>query len=206
VINGVQLWAVLLGDAAQEEEVENFALRQLDCVARTKCADVLSCWITWADLGFWKEFVRESVDGTAVQGQSLSRRSWGTCPPESGDILKIILQWCKLEESKTVFVNLALKLAVFTARRHASVVYARRHQIQVGQVKTGDFRQITRYSSKTSIVASVVNLVQSQVYDTERPPLFAACLPWYSASRGFVSDSWYLYQDHRVRGGSSAPN
>ena len=44
------------------------------------------------------------------------------------------------------------------------------------QVKIGDFRQITRYSSKTSTVASVANLVRSQVYDTELPPLFAACL------------------------------
>jgi len=42
---------------------------------------------------------------------------------------------------------------------------------------------------------SVVNLVQSQVYHTERPPyLFAARSPWCSASRGFVSDSWYLFR------------
>jgi len=40
-----------------------------------------------------------------------------------------------------------------------------------------EFRQITRYNSKTSTVASVVNLVRSQVYHTERPPLFAARLP-----------------------------
>jgi len=40
---------------------------------------------------------------------------------------------------------------------------------------------------------SVVNLARSQVYHTERPPyLFGACLPWCSASRGFVSDSWPL--------------
>jgi len=38
---------------------------------------------------------------------------------------------------------------------------------------------------------SVVNLVRSQVYHTERPPcLSAACSPWYSESRWFVSDSW----------------
>jgi len=29
-------------------------------------------------------------------------------------------------------------------------------------------------------------------YHTERPLLFAACLPWCSASCGFVGDSWYL--------------
>jgi len=43
--------------------------------------------------------------------------------------------------------------------------------------------------SKTSTVASVVNLVRSQVYNTERSPLFAARLLRCSASRGFVSDS-----------------
>ena len=42
---------------------------------------------------------------------------------------------------------------------------------------------------------SVVSLVRSQVYHTERPPyLFAACLPWSSTSRGFVSDSWSLFK------------
>ena len=44
----------------------------------------------------------------------------------------------------------------------------RRCQMQVVQVKIGDFRQITRYNSITSTVASVVNLVPSQVYHTER--------------------------------------
>ena len=58
--------------------------------------------------------------------------------------------------------------------------------------RNGDFRQITRYNSKTSSVASVVNFVQSHVYHAEHPRLFAARLPWFSASRGFVSDSWYL--------------
>jgi len=48
--------------------------------------------------------------------------------------------------------------------------------MQVGLVKIGEFRQITRYNSKTSTVASVVNLVRSQVYHTERPPLFAEML------------------------------
>jgi len=49
-------------------------------------------------------------------------------------------------------------------------------------------------NSKTLTAASVVNLVRSQVYYTEHPLyLFAARLPWYSASRGFVSDSWYLF-------------
>ena len=62
-----------------------------------------------------------------------------------------------------------------------------------GVVKIGDVRQITRYNSKTSTVASVVNLIRSQVYHTERPPLFAARLPWCSASRGFISDSRYTY-------------
>jgi len=41
---------------------------------------------------------------------------------------------------------------------------------------------------------SVVNLVRSQVYHAKRPPyLFAARSPWCSASRGFVSDSWFLF-------------
>jgi len=46
--------------------------------------------------------------------------------------------------------------------------------MQMGYVKIGDIRQIARYNSKTSTVASVVNLVRSQVYHTKRPPLFAA--------------------------------
>jgi len=43
--------------------------------------------------------------------------------------------------------------------------------------KVGDFREITRYNSKTSTVASVVNLVLSEVYHTERPYSFTARLP-----------------------------
>ena len=40
-----------------------------------------------------------------------------------------------------------------------------------GRLKLATFdRQITRYNSKTSTVASIVNLVRSQVYHTERPP------------------------------------
>jgi len=58
--------------------------------------------------------------------------------------------------------------------------------MQLGLVKIGDFRQITRYNLKT--VASVVNLVLSKVYHTESPPLFVACLLRCSASCGFVSD------------------
>jgi len=46
-----------------------------------------------------------------------------------------------------------------------------------GVVKIVEFQQITRHNSKTSTVSSVVNLVRSQVYHTERPPLFAARLP-----------------------------
>jgi len=46
--------------------------------------------------------------------------------------------------------------------------------MHVGQVKIGGFRQITRYNSNTSTVASVVNLVRSQVYHVVRPSLFAA--------------------------------
>ena len=46
--------------------------------------------------------------------------------------------------------------------------------MQVGSIKIGDFRQITRYNSKTSTVASAVNLVRSQLYHSERPPLFVA--------------------------------
>jgi len=49
--------------------------------------------------------------------------------------------------------------------------------MQVGYVKIGDFRQMTRYNSKTLTVAGVVNLVWSQVYHTERSSLFAARLP-----------------------------
>jgi len=45
---------------------------------------------------------------------------------------------------------------------------------------------------KTSTIASIIIRVQWQVYDTERPPLFAARLQWCSTSCGFVSDSWYL--------------
>ena len=44
------------------------------------------------------------------------------------------------------------------------------------QFKIGDFRQISRYNSKTSIVASVANWVRSPVYHAERSPLFAARL------------------------------
>jgi len=40
--------------------------------------------------------------------------------------------------------------------------------MQVGLVNIGDFRPITRYNSKTSTVASVVNLAWLQVYHTER--------------------------------------
>jgi len=36
--------------------------------------------------------------------------------------------------------------------------------MQVGWVKIGDLRHITHYKSKMSTVASVVNLVRSQIY------------------------------------------
>jgi len=49
--------------------------------------------------------------------------------------------------------------------------------MQVDYIKIGDFQQITRNSSKTSTVASAVNVLQSKVYHTERPPLFAARWP-----------------------------
>jgi len=49
--------------------------------------------------------------------------------------------------------------------------------MQAWSVKIGDFRQITRYSSKTSTVVSVDNSVRSQIYRTDRPDLFAARLP-----------------------------
>jgi len=49
--------------------------------------------------------------------------------------------------------------------------------MQVGYAKIDDVRQITRCNSKTLTVASAVNLVRSQVYHTERPPLFAVSLP-----------------------------
>ena len=64
-----------------------------------------------------------------------------------------------------------------------------RRQVQVGYVKIGDFRQITRYNSKTSTkrcqLSSVTNLSRGAF-------TFAACLPWYSTLRGFVGDSRYL--------------
>jgi len=49
--------------------------------------------------------------------------------------------------------------------------------MQVRYVKIGDIRQITRYNTKKSTVTSAVNLVRSQVYNTERLSLFAALLP-----------------------------
>jgi len=45
---------------------------------------------------------------------------------------------------------------------------------------------------KTSTVASISNLVRSQVHHTGRPALFATRLSWCSVSRGFVSDSFTL--------------
>ena len=45
---------------------------------------------------------------------------------------------------------------------------------------------MARYNSKTSTVASVVNLVRWQAYRTERPPLFAARLPRDAARRARV--------------------
>ena len=55
--------------------------------------------------------------------------------------------------------------------------------------KITDLRQITRYNSKMSTVASTVNLVWSQVYHSERPPhLFAARLQWCSASHRFINE------------------
>jgi len=54
------------------------------------------------------------------------------------------------------------------------------------QVKIGNFRQITRYNVKASTIASVVNLVRSQIYHTERPPLFAARLICHDAARRVV--------------------
>jgi len=57
--------------------------------------------------------------------------------------------------------------------------------MQMGRVNGGAVAESWRLSTR-----SVVNLAWSQVDHTERPAyLFAACSPWYSASRGFVSDS-----------------
>jgi len=67
---------------------------------------------------------------------------------------------------------LTTKISAKLKRGHSQ----QRRQMQAGYVKIGDFRQITRYNSKTSTVADM-NLVRSQVYHTERPPLFAARLP-----------------------------
>jgi len=44
-----------------------------------------------------------------------------------------------------------------------------------------------------STVTNVVNLVWSQVYHTERPPLFAARLLWCNAPRGVISDSLLMW-------------
>ena len=49
--------------------------------------------------------------------------------------------------------------------------------MQEGYAKIDNFRQITRCNSKTPTVVSVANLVLSQVYHSERPPLLAARLP-----------------------------
>jgi len=46
---------------------------------------------------------------------------------------------------------------------------------------------MSRFNSKTSIVASVVNFVQSQVYHTEHPALFAACFCHDAAHRAALS-------------------
>jgi len=69
---------------------------------------------------------------------------------------------------------------------------------------------ITRYMPSSCICLSVTSRCSTEtakrrimtqttqnnarVYPIERPPLFAARLPWCCASRGFVRDSWYLYQ------------
>jgi len=60
--------------------------------------------------------------------------------------------------------------------------------MQVGYVKIGDFPQITGYNSKTSTASSVINLVWSQVYHTERVHL---CLQ-------------HVRRDAACRAGSSA--
>jgi len=58
--------------------------------------------------------------------------------------------------------------------------------MQVGQVNADAV-----YANWRLSMGSVVNLVRSQVYHSERPRyLFAARSPWCSVSRGFVSDSW----------------
>jgi len=49
-------------------------------------------------------------------------------------------------------------------------------------VAVGNFRQMTRYTSKTSTVANVVHLVRSQIRHTERPPFFSARLPFTGSS------------------------
>ena len=64
--------------------------------------------------------------------------------------------------------------------------------MQVASVKIGDFRQITRYSSKKSTVASVVNLVLSQFYNTERQPLFAARFVARRAGSSATADACIL--------------
>ena len=78
-----------------------------------------------------------------------------------------ITQITPLDSQRTLVLFLP-KISAKLRRGHSQ----RRRQMQVGLVKIGDFRQISRYSTKTSTVASFVNLVRSQVYHTERPPLF----------------------------------
>ena len=50
--------------------------------------------------------------GSLWAGSPLLVGGLGTCRQEAGDILQIILQWCNLEEGKTVVVNWALSLLV----------------------------------------------------------------------------------------------
>ena len=63
-----------------------------------------------------------------------------------------------------------------------------RIKIKLGMQVGENWRLSTNNSlkSKLSTVESFVNLVWSQAYHTEHPPLFAGRLPWRGASRGFV--------------------
>jgi len=50
------------------------------------------------------------------------------------------------------------------------------------------------YNSKMTTVASIFNLVRSQFYHIERPPLFAACLPWRKVpwAETYLRTKWHL--------------
>jgi len=62
------------------------------------------------------------------------------------------------------------------------------------KLKMGHFSGRAKYNwGRLKLVNFDLRVVRSQVYHTKFSPYsFAACSPWCSAPRGFVSDSWAL--------------